>query len=111
MKNKFDINDKVIISKKGIFEGAKGQIISMSATIDFGALGQWSFNLNDLVLSNDPNKPNEMQIKPLEAIISENDTMDKPNAVKAPKVVKKAKVKKVVNDKPKRAYVKKDKAI
>lgn len=93
-----DIGKRVKINKPGIFQGMEGVIIEMKAMIRITNMGDWGFPLSEVDLANEP------QIKTQVATISENGTTDKPKEVKAPKVVKKAKVKKVVNDKPKRAY-------
>lgn len=47
MKN-YNVGDTVKITKKGMFESQTGKIISLSASIDFGALGIWSFNILDI---------------------------------------------------------------
>ena len=98
-----NIGDTVKVTKQGIFNNSVGKIVSVKYEIDFGTLGKWQFDSNDVL-------PNEAQISPVKELSGESDiqvSKKEKSLLDAPKINR---VKKVKTDQPKekRKYTRKN---
>ena len=55
--SKFNTGDKVKITRKGMFLGLEGEIVSITYNVKLGLMGVWSFQDNEIIDTSKENVP------------------------------------------------------